>query len=97
MDTDVISLRTREPMPEPMLVSTYSLLIGGEIYRVRRAVERDTKCGFVTIHDSCGKPVLVFSASFPDAHIGQLIVAWRTGNRQGLERGRHESSPENVS
>lgn len=80
-----------------MLVSTYSLLIGGEIYRVRRAVERDTKCGFVTIHDSCGKPVLVFSASFPDAHIGQLIVAWRTGNRQGLERGRRESSPENVS
>jgi hypothetical protein len=97
MDTNVISLRTREPVPEPMLVSTYSLLIGGEIYRVRRAVERDTKCGFVTIHDSCGKPVLVFSAAFPSEHIGQLIVAWRAGHGQGRERGRREGTPENVS
>jgi hypothetical protein len=91
MDTNVISLRTREPVPEPMLVSTHSLLIGGEIYRVRRAVERDTKCGFVTIHDSCGKPVLVFSAAFPPEHVGTLVVAWRTGRSQGLERGRRES------
>jgi hypothetical protein len=87
MDTNVISLRTGKPRPEPLSICTYSLQISGELYRVRRAVD-DDKRGFVTIKDSNGKPVLVFSASFPDEQIGQLIVAWRAGYKQGLERAR---------
>jgi hypothetical protein len=49
----------------------------------------------VTIHDSsCGKPVLVFSAAFPNNHIHQLIVGWRAGYSQGRERGRLEGRTE---
>jgi hypothetical protein len=67
------------------------------LYRVRRAVDRDMQGGFVTIKDS-GDAVLVFSASFPDQHVHQLIVAWRTGERQGLDRGRREAGGlENVT
>ena len=81
--SNIISLRTR------MEISEYFLQIGGESYRVRRAVESDTNGGgFVMIYESAGQPVLVFSARYPDEHVGQLIVAWRTGFRQGLERGR---------
>jgi hypothetical protein len=80
-----------------MEISGYSLDVGGGHYRVRRAVERGTQVGFVTIHDATGRPVLVFSASFPAAHIGQLIVAWRTGNRQGLERGPREGRTESAT
>jgi hypothetical protein len=54
------------------------------------SVERDTKGGFVTIVDDAGKAVLVFSASYPDEHVHQLIVGWRAGYRRGLERGRRE-------
>jgi hypothetical protein len=83
--------------PQPLEISEYSLTVGDGLYRVRRAVERDTQGGFVTIHDSCGKPVLVFSAAFPDEHVHQLIVGWRAGHKQGLERGRRQGRSENVS
>jgi hypothetical protein len=94
MDNNVVSLHKVPAEPEAMEISEYSLAVGDDLYRVRRAVEPDTQAGFVTIHDSCGKPVLVFSAAFPSEHIHRLIVGWRTGNRQGLERGRREGRTE---
>jgi hypothetical protein len=84
--TNVINL----PGQPEMEISEYSLSVGDELYRVRRAVEPDTKGGFVTIKDGAGVTVLVFSARFPDEHIHQLIVAWRTGRSHGLYRGRRE-------
>jgi hypothetical protein len=95
-NNDVVALHKMPVAQETMEISEYSLTVGDDLYRVRRAVERDTQGGFVTIHDSCGKPVLVFSASFPAAHIGQLIVAWRAGYGQGLGRGRREAIDGNV-
>ena len=59
----------RSEASDRLEISEYSLKVGGELYRVRRAVDRDMQGGFVTIHDSCGKPVLVFSAAFPDEHV----------------------------
>jgi hypothetical protein len=86
--TNVISLRTGMPRAEPLESSEYSLTVGDENYRVRRAVDRDTQRGFVTIVDEAGKALLVFSSSFPDEHVSQLIVGWRAGHKQGLDRGR---------
>jgi hypothetical protein len=89
--TNVINL-PGQPEPSPMEISEYSLSVGDELYRVRRAVELDANGGgFVIIYDSAGQQVLVFSARFPDEHIHQLIVAWRTGRSHGLHRGRRES------
>lgn len=85
--TNVINL----PGHPEIEISEYSLSVGDELYSVRRAVEPDTKGGFVIIYDSAGQQVLVFSARFPDEHIHQLIVAWRTGRSHGLHRGRRES------
>jgi hypothetical protein len=87
MTSNVVSIRTGEPKPEPLQVTEYSLTVGEESYRVRRAVDRDTQRGFVTIFDDAGAAILVLSASFPSEHIYQLIVGWRTGYRQGLVRG----------
>lgn len=87
MDDNVVAMRK---VPEPLSISTYSLLIGGDLYRVRRAVDED-KRGFVTIVDGNGHAVLVFSASFPDERVGMLIFAWRAGYDQGLGRGRREA------
>jgi hypothetical protein len=87
----------RSEASDRLEISEYSLKVGGELYRVRRAVDRDMQGGFVTIKDS-GDAVLVFSASFPDQHVHQLIVAWRTSERQGLDRGRREAGGlENVT
>jgi hypothetical protein len=98
MDNNVEALHKVPVAPDPMEISEYSLAVGDDLYRVRRAVERDTQAGFVTIKDATGKPVLVFSARFPDEHIGTLVVAWRTGHRQGLARGRREAGTlENVT
>src|ERR1700676_1593117 len=53
--SNIISLRTR------MEISEYFLQIGGESYRVRRAVESDTNGGgFVVYYDRAGQPVVVF-------------------------------------
>jgi hypothetical protein len=77
------------------MISQHSLPFGDEVYNVRRAVDRETKRGFVTISDGAGRAVLVFSARYPN--IQQLIVGWRAGYTRGLERGRREVSQENVS
>lgn len=71
-------------------ISEWSLTVGDADYRVRRSVEAGTQRGFVIISDSDGVSVLVFSASFPDEHIAQLIVGWRAGFKQGRKLGRQE-------
>lgn len=71
-------------------ISESVLTIGGDDYRVRRAAEPETQRGFVTVSDADGKAVLVFSASFPAEHIGQLLVGWRAGFQQGRANGRQE-------
>jgi hypothetical protein len=93
-NNNAVALHKVPVAQETMEISEYDLNVGGDLYRVRRAVDRETKAGFVTIVDSAGKPVLVFSSRFPDEHVGTLVVAWRTGNRQGLERGRREGRTE---
>jgi ribose 1,5-bisphosphokinase PhnN len=90
----VVSLR---PDSEPLLISEFSVPFGDEVYTVRRAVDRETKRGFVTIYDSDRRAVLVFSSRYPDELIHQLIVGWRAGYTRGLERGRRERSQEHVS
>ena len=97
-NNNVVAIR-KVPMVRAtaMEISEYSLEVGDGLYRVRRAVERDTKAGFVTIHDAAGRSVLVFSASFPGEHIRQLMVAWRAGYGHGRERGRSEVSTEAVT
>lgn len=97
MDSNVIRLRTGKPIAEPLEISVTSLTVGDELYRARRAVDRDTKRGFVTIIDDTGTAIMVLSSSFPEQHISQLIVGWRTGYRIGLERGRREPHLESVS
>ena len=93
---NVINFRNEKPKPKPEQgshgpeISEYTLTIGGDDYRVRRAADRETQGCFVTISDHAGKPVLVFSSTFPSDHIAQLIVAWRAGHKQGLARGRRE-------
>ncbi len=84
------------PRPKPqqthgLEITEYTLTIGGDDYRVRRAADKETQGGFVTISDAEGNAVLVFSASFPSDHIALLIVAWRAGHARGLARGRSES------
>jgi hypothetical protein len=96
-NNNVVALHKVPVAPEPMEISEYSLDVGDGVYRVRRAVERDTQAGIVMIYDATGKAVLVFSASYPAEHIHQLIVGWRAGYRHGRERGRREDSAENVS
>ena len=93
---NVVFLKPDKSKPA-LSVSTYSLPFGDEIYSVRRAVDRDTQNGFVTISDGAGRAILVFSARYPDQLIHQLIVGWRAGYTRGLERGRRERSQENVS
>jgi hypothetical protein len=64
MTTSNVTNLQGQPKSE-MEIGEYSLQVGDELYRVRRAVETDTRGGFVTIKDSCGTPVLVFSARYP--------------------------------
>jgi hypothetical protein len=90
MSATVVDLRPKAAKPEPLSISEYPLTVGDEIYHVRSALDSETRRGFVTIHDNDGRAVLVFSSSFPDEHISQLIVAWRAGHKQGLDRGRAE-------
>jgi hypothetical protein len=71
-----------------LAISEHTLTVAGDIYAVRRAVDADTQRGFVTICDESGAMILVFSATFPTEHIATLIIAWRAGHSQGLERGR---------
>lgn len=65
---------------------TESTLTVVDSYRVKRVSDRSTGRGFGMIYDATGKAILVFSAKFPVEHITQLIVAWRTGHRLGLEQ-----------
>ena len=95
--SNVIRLRTGKPIPDTLEISETSMTVGDELYRVRRAVDRDTKRGFVTIIDDAGTAIIVLSSSFPHAHIHQLIVGWRTGYGIGLDRGRRELRMESVS
>jgi hypothetical protein len=88
MNTNVVNLRKIRAKPSPMEISEFSLPVGDEVYTVRRAVERDTQAGFVTIYDSDCRAVLVFPSRYPDEHIAQLIVGWRAGYSRGLERGQ---------
>jgi len=75
---NVINFRNEKPKPKPeqgshgLEISEYTLTIGGDDYRVRRAADRETQGCFVTISDHAGKPVLVFSSTFPSDHIAQL-------------------------
>ena len=90
MTATVVDLRPAAAKPDPLTISEYSLTVGDEIYHVRSALDSDTRRGFVTIHDNDGRAVLVFTSSFPEEHISQLIAGWRAGHRQGLDRGRAE-------
>lgn len=91
--SNVINFRSEKqhPKPDALEISEHVLTVGGDDYRVRRAADRETQRGFVTISDAEGKVVLIFTATFPSDHIALLIVAWRAGHTRGLACGRSES------
>jgi len=98
--TNIIEFRPRQKRvsPErPGVVVTERALKVVDDYRVRLVVATETGRGFATIYDATGTARLIFSSTFPQQHINQLIIALRAGYEQGLERGRRESGRGDAS
>jgi hypothetical protein len=86
---NVVSIRTGLPKPEPLDIREYKIQINEDVYGVRRAVDRETKAGLLTITDDEGRAVLVRGAQIPDEFVADLIEAWRVGRNRGRFEGRN--------
>jgi hypothetical protein len=86
---NVVSIRTGLPKPEPLDIREYKIQINEDVYGVRRAVDRETKAGLLTITDDEGRAVLVRGAQIPDEFVADLIEAWRVGRNRGRVEGRN--------
>ena len=99
--TNVVEFRPRQnrlsPERQGVVVTEHPIKVVDDDYRVRRVVATETGRGFATIYDAAGKARLIFSTTFPQQHINQLIIALRAGYEQGLERGRRESGRGDAS
>lgn len=99
--TNIIEFRPRQKRVETdrkgVVVTEHPIKVVDDDYRVRRVVATETGRGFATIYDANGKARLIFSSTFPQQHINQLIIALRAGYEQGLERGRREGSMDDAS
>jgi hypothetical protein len=86
---NVVSIRTGEPKPEPLEIREYRFQFNGDVYNVRRATDRDTGGGILTISDEDSRPVLVRGASIPGEFVPDLIHAWSAGRTKGRFEGRN--------
>lgn len=99
--TNIIEFRSRQKRVsterQGVVVTERQIKVVDDDYRVRRVVATETGRGFATIYDAAGKARLIFSSTFPNQHVAQLIVAMRAGYEQGLERGRREGGMGDAS
>ncbi|MCA6098148.1 hypothetical protein [Bradyrhizobium australafricanum] len=86
--SNVLPFRQKPQAPKVVGKAMFTVNVNDAEYFVEKAFIPETGHGFGKVVDDNGKLIMMYPTStIPDAFVGRMIMAYRTGYSEGLHNG----------